>query len=118
MDESSERRHFTRVAFDASATVNRGLHRWETTVIDLSLKGILVNKDDKCTNVEDIDSVSIKLNDEVHIDMDVDWVHTTDHHVGYLCTNIDLESITHLRRLVELNIGDSDLLERELSQLG
>ena len=31
--------------------------------------------------------------------------------------SIDLDSITHLRRLVELNLGDEKLLERELSHL-
>ena len=31
--------------------------------------------------------------------------------------HIDLESISHLRRLVELNLGDSSLLERELAAL-
>jgi hypothetical protein len=29
-----------------------------------------------------------------------------------------MESIGHLRRLVELNLGDSNLLERELENLG
>ena len=36
---------------------------------------------------------------------------------GLVCTSIDLDSITHLRRLVELNLGDPDLLDRELSAL-
>jgi hypothetical protein len=34
-----------------------------------------------------------------------------------LCESIDLDSITHLRRLVELNAGDPALLERELTAL-
>ena len=31
--------------------------------------------------------------------------------------SIDLDSITHLRRLVELNSGDAAMLERELHTL-
>jgi hypothetical protein len=37
--------------------------------------------------------------------------------VGVRCVEIDLESISHLRRLVELNLGDAELLHRELSAL-
>ncbi|EEX38264.1 hypothetical protein VIB_000209 [Vibrio metschnikovii CIP 69.14] len=31
--------------------------------------------------------------------------------------HIDLESIAHLKRLVELNIGDDELLHRDLEHL-
>jgi hypothetical protein len=37
--------------------------------------------------------------------------------VGVQCGSIDLESITHLRRLVEMNLGGGSLLERELKAL-
>jgi hypothetical protein len=37
--------------------------------------------------------------------------------VRLACDHIDIDSMTHLRRLVELNIGDSSLLERELHTL-
>ena len=37
--------------------------------------------------------------------------------IGLQCESIDLDSITHLRRLVELNAGDPALLDRELSSL-
>jgi hypothetical protein len=43
--------------------------------------------------------------------------HTRGQNAGLLCLDIDIDSVTHLRRLVELNLGDSDLLERELSAL-
>jgi hypothetical protein len=38
--------------------------------------------------------------------------------LGFVCRHIDLDSISHLRRLVELNLGDEQLLERELAALG
>jgi len=43
--------------------------------------------------------------------------HIKGQKVGMLCDSLDLDSITHLRRLVELNAGDPDLLERELATL-
>jgi hypothetical protein len=49
--------------------------------------------------------------------MQGELVHREGHQVGLRCREIDIESIAHLRRLVELNLGDEDLLERELSAL-
>lgn len=43
--------------------------------------------------------------------------HCNGEQAGLLCLTIDIDSVTHLRRLVELNLGDTDLLERELSHL-
>ena len=38
--------------------------------------------------------------------------------LALLCRTIDVDSMTHLRRLLELNTGDPALIERELSALG
>ena len=43
--------------------------------------------------------------------------HIDDKTIGFTCENIDLESISHLKRLVELNLGDKALLHRELASL-
>jgi hypothetical protein len=44
-------------------------------------------------------------------------VHVEDGRLGLRCTEIDLESITNLRRLVELNLGDEAALHREMSAM-
>jgi hypothetical protein len=43
--------------------------------------------------------------------------HVEADHLGIESTGIDIESITHLRRLMELNLGDSSILDRELAAL-
>ena len=43
--------------------------------------------------------------------------HVENGHAGVLCRSIDLESITHLRRLIEINLGDPAASERELKAL-
>jgi hypothetical protein len=43
--------------------------------------------------------------------------HVEGPQAGLLCISIDIDSVTHLRRLLELNLGDPALLERELSAL-
>jgi hypothetical protein len=37
--------------------------------------------------------------------------------VGLRCDRLDVDSMSHLRRLVELNLGDPALLERDLQSL-
>jgi hypothetical protein len=51
------------------------------------------------------------------ISMSTTVTHVAGRRVGLRCDNIDLDSVTHLRRLVELNAGDPNLLDRELSAL-
>jgi hypothetical protein len=43
--------------------------------------------------------------------------HVEDGRAGVLCRSIDIESITHLRRLIEVNLGDPAASERELKAL-
>jgi hypothetical protein len=44
-------------------------------------------------------------------------VHLENLQIGIECLDIDVTSLTRLRRLIELNTGDSDLMNRELSYL-
>jgi hypothetical protein len=44
-------------------------------------------------------------------------VHLEGVQVGMTCEDIDLQSLTRLRRLLELNTGDADLMDRELTHL-
>ena len=62
-------------------------------------------------------SADIHLNDQTHIIMDVRLAHAEAHKLGFECTRIDQQSISHLRRVVELNLGDEALLQRELKAL-
>ncbi len=114
-----EKRQFTRVAFDAPATIQQAGNTWQTKVHDLSLKGILLK--DAAMSPIDPDKpllVTIELAPDCEISMSAHWVHNHNGCTGLHCDSIDLDSITHLRRLVELNIGDETVLERELAHLG
>lgn len=114
-----EKRQFTRVAFDAPALVQQAGNRWETTVLDLSLKGILLQSPLQAPlNREKPLMVTVSLAPDCDITMHAHWVHGNGGNTGLRCDSIDLDSITHLRRLVELNLGDETVLERELAHLG
>lgn len=117
-----ERRDFSRIPFDAEAHVqaadgNRLMH---CQVIDISLNGVLVaGRPDWQPAIDDIFEVELLLNKgAVVIQMQQARVaHVGEHTVGFACELIDVDSITHLKRLVELNLGDEALLHRELSAL-
>lgn len=115
----SEKRQFKRFSFDSSVKLEKDGQRWESTLLDISLKGVLITKPDNWneTGADDY-KLSIHLdNSDVVINMDVKPAHAENEHLGFHCEQIDLDSVTSLRRLVELNLADEDLLEREISNM-
>ena len=54
---------------------------------------------------------------DIVIAMAGELAHVEGTHAGVLCRSIDIESITHLRRLIEVNLGDPTASERELKAL-
>lgn len=116
--EPGEQRTFTRVAFNARVTVVNDERHWQSRIIDLSVKGALVAKPQDWDGiVGDLFQLEIMLADEAEIKMNVHVAHVEDEEIGFHCEHIDLESVTHLRRLVELNLGTTKLLDRELAAL-
>jgi hypothetical protein len=113
-----EKRHFHRVGHDAQATLAHAANTWSCTVEDLSLKGCMVKLAQSWqVEPDQIYRLSIHLSYAIHIDMDVRLSHQQGLHVGFHCVSIDTDSVAQLRRLVELNLGDSALLERDLHML-
>lgn len=114
-----ERRRFSRISFHRPADLDVRIARASCELLDVSLKGALVevpvgfpaNLGVRCTLV-----IRLDAGDAV-IQMEGEIVHRQGTMVGIRCTEIDLESISHLRRLVELNVGDDEILHRELSAL-
>jgi hypothetical protein len=116
---SDERRRFTRVPFDALAGLEQDGWRIDAKLLDLSLRGLLVQQPADWAGA-DTDmpfTAVIDLSGGNQIRMEVKLVHTEEGLLGFQCLHIDLDSISHLRRLIALNLGDEDLLERELGSL-
>lgn len=116
---SDERRRFSRIAFHRPAELEVRAERASCEVLDVSLKGALVETPVRFSApVGAACTLTIRLDaGEARIRMDCEIVHREGSQVGVRCREIDLDSIAHLRRLVELNVGDEDLLHRELSAL-
>lgn len=117
--EPSDRRVFSRIHFDAWAELRQGDRHWRAPVVDLSLKGLLVREpEDWHIDEKEPLRAAIQLANQATIQMSVRARHHTDGQIGFECEYIDLDSISNLRRLVELNLGDPELLERQLGALG
>jgi len=117
-EQASDRRRFRRIAFDAKTKLQQNGHEWPVQLVDLSLKGLLAQRpEDWKGNIKLPFTVDIRLDPEAHIKMQVELTHEANGQLGFVCTNIDLDSIKHLRGLIELNLGDQEELERELGAL-
>ncbi|MDH4275625.1 MAG: PilZ domain-containing protein [Gammaproteobacteria bacterium] len=117
---SVEKRRFSRIHFQAAVSISGGPALWHASLLDISLKGILVNRPNHFpqTSLGETFKIDVKPADAPYsIRMVAKAMHIENGHIGFQCVSIDLDSITHLRRLVELNLGDVNLLERELAHL-
>ncbi|TCK18936.1 type III secretion system (T3SS) inner membrane Yop/YscD-like protein [Thiogranum longum] len=117
-DHHADQRKFSRIPFDVCISLHREDKSWESTLADISLHGALIHTPEDFNAAEDIQyQLNIHLEGGPDIIMDVHVAHQESGTIGLRCDDIDLDSITHLRRLIELNLGDMALLERELSAL-
>ena len=115
-----EKRQFTRIPFEALARFDSGGAHFEVALIDISLNGALIEEPDGFTGKagDEVVFELILADQETNINIEGVIIHASDKRIGLKCLHIDLQSVTHLRRLVELNLGDPELLNRELASLG
>lgn len=118
MNTATERRRFHRVAFHATTELQLDNHCWSCELLDVSLKGLLVAMPkDSEVPAEGVTEARIRLSDDAVICMRIALARRNREQLGFVCNSIDLDSVCHLRRLVELNLGDPQASERDLSQL-
>ena len=118
-DETENKRKFSRIQFDTNIHLVSAEGSWNCQLLDISLKGMLATMPAGWqAKVGDHYLAEMLVdNEDATIRMEVSVMHLENNHAGFRCEHIDLDSISHLRRLVELNLGDSELVDRELSEL-
>ena len=114
-----ERRQFNRILFDADAQLIQGKQQWPATLVDVSLKGALLElRMSEALDTEQPLELIIKLQgSDSPIQMQGHITHKEVHKIGFNCTDMDIDSATELRRLIELNLADEDLLQRDIHAL-
>ena len=112
-------RHYSRVPFHANVMLYANDRELSVCLIDIALKGALV---------EGVEAHRLALHDKCQlvlalanggeaITMAGRIVHLEGSHIGVECLEIDLNSLTMLRRLIELNTGDTERINQELSHM-
>jgi len=117
------RRTFTRILFSIEAKLTINEIDYPVTLHDISLSGALIKcavdksafKNKKGLLHFSLDGENAKVSMQVTIMHEKSLDNNAE--IGLQCNAIDLDSISLLRRLIELNLGDNEQLNKELSQL-
>jgi hypothetical protein len=117
-ETKTEHRQFTRVAFPVAAKIRLSGQDRDTELLDISLKGALFTAPPDWSGAVGHNAVlRLVIADDIGIQMEGVIAHMENQHAGMVCRHIDVDSAAHLRRLVELNLGNDDQLHRELAAM-
>ena len=117
--QQSERRHYNRIPFHAEILMQCGDHEWSCNLLDISLKGMLVEPPENIDiDINNPCGMALFLGEDISIHARVNITHSSNGHWGLKWLQIDLSSLQHLRRLLEVNASNPAMLNREISELG
>ncbi len=113
-----DKRLFQRVLFshDAKLIVDGSQHI--TQILDLSLHGFLCTQPSQFSaSLNQNLQLILTLDQQRSIIMDAFITHIDNGMLGMQCHHIDIDSISQLKRLIQLNLANDELLNRNLDQL-
>lgn len=111
-------RHFRRIPFEAEVTLNSGQNSWSGELLDVAMKGAMVGIDEEpaLLSLGNRYSLCISLpGTPISLDFQAELVHFEESRYGFKFISENLETLTHLRKLIELNTGDAEATRSELS---
>jgi len=118
MDNSNEARRFTRVDFSIAANVKAGAQQFVGSVENLSLKGMFLVTDKTLPVDEDVE-ITIALNNQLEngLIIDAKVARVANDGIAFVFDKIEFDTYVHLKRLIELNTGDADMMDKETENL-
>ncbi len=110
-------RHFRRIPFEAEVTLRSGPDAWSGELLDVAMKGAMVGtKAPLPASLGAEYSLCISLNGTpISLEFQAELVHCEENRYGFKFISENLETLTHLRKLIELNTGDAEATRSELS---
>lgn len=115
----TERRRFSRIIYQVSALLEQGDLALQATIQDLSLHGLLL-KAENASSLEPSRKVDVSFSfaqSEQVMQLTANIISIIDSKIRLKINNIDIDSISQLKRFIELNVGNNELLNRELEHL-
>lgn len=110
-------RRFRRIPFETQVTLNVGNDVWSGELLEVALKGAMVRTGtplpltpgSNCNLCITLPGTPISLNFQAML------IHSEESCHGFRFVSEDLDTLTHLRKLIELNTGDAEATRSELS---
>src|SRR5690606_32286701 len=113
----NERRRFRRFPVEGSVRLYSPKAMWTCELVDLSLHGCLITRPEEFDGSHgDNYRVDIRLAGGVMIGMSCRLARPFEDRLAFDCQTIHLDSLSRLKRLVEMNLGNTDVLCRELGE--
>ena len=115
LPEPVNRRQFRRVRIDADVRVYSDRAMWSTRSIDVSLKGAMIERPAEWSGDSGkTQRLELRFHPLLVVSVNATVVHVGTRFVGYRFQRMDLDSFMRLKRIIELNLGDPELLAQEL----
>jgi PilZ domain-containing protein len=116
-----ERREFHRIGFVTKAEISNAHKKWETETQKVSLNGVQVKCPPHWTGkIDEHYTLTFPIQDPnvpFKMQMQTKITSQDDNHIGFTIEHIDLDSLSHLTRLIELHLGDPELMAQELAKI-
>jgi|TARA_B110000238_G_C15961738_1_gene367705 hypothetical protein len=114
--KNEERRHYHRVGFHGSAMLSSGDVTTSVEILDICLAGALLKLSSEVQYMNQF-VLKVTLSDEVSFEMSGSLESRDDGSTALHRDLNQLENDYYLRRLLELNLGDPELVERDVKTL-
>lgn len=111
----NEQRNYRRIPFHTEAELNIDGTGYSCELVDLALQGALFKTEQKLP-VAAGQQVEIQIaltSSELKLEFTGELIHQRGSFYGFIFVSEDASTMGHLRRLLELNIGDGDEVDRE-----
>ena len=113
----TEKRNFQRVPFATDAEILCNNKKYTGELLDISLNGALIlgkghiqmEMGNRC------DLTIHLLETDIAMNFEAELIHTEGNRLGFKFICEDTETAMHLRRLLELNIGSAEEIEKEIA---
>ncbi len=115
----TQQRRFGRIAFGTDIHIEHQGATYSGALQDIALKGALLHFEAlPPLKMNDTCQLSIHLvNSDIILHFKAEAIHFHQDTIGFRFVETDLDTLAHLRRLLELNTGDAEKVEQEISFL-
>lgn len=110
-----EQRNYQRIPFQTEAVISIGETVQQSELVDLALQGALFKSSENLNlSIGGQCQITIDLpSSDLSLEFTGELIHQRGHFYGFLFVSEDAVTMGHLRRLLELNLGNGDEVDKE-----